>query len=163
RDPTSIGRVLEAKITSRDADQNYLRSIVEYNKAVTELNFRKGGLLAANAVYLAEGEWNPEAYRQADERGEAINKALDNEFLEAVPAPVIEGPADSAWESLGAPGRPGSNAAAAAAPTPTTDEGAAQKPAAPSLVPSQAVPAVPARPERAVPPQIPQAQTSGGN
>ncbi len=144
RDPTSIGRVLEAKITSRDADQNYLRSIVEYNKAVTELNFRKGGLLAANAVYLAEGEWNPEAYRQADERGEAINKALDNELLEAVPEPIIDGPADSAWESLKAPGRPGSSAPATPAPTPAPPGDAAgdQKPAAPA----QAVPAVPVNP-----------------
>jgi hypothetical protein len=30
RDPISIGRVLEAKITSRDASQSYLRSIVDY-------------------------------------------------------------------------------------------------------------------------------------
>ena len=165
RDPTSIGRVLEAKITSRDADQNYLRSIVEYNKAVTELNFRKGGLLAANAVYLAEGEWNPEAYRQADERGEAINKALDNEFLEAVPAPVTEGPADSAWESLGAPGRPGSNAPAAAAPTPIPETGAAgdQKPAVPTPAPSQAVPAVPVKPQQAGTQSAPQAQVPTAN
>lgn len=159
RDPTSIGRVLEAKITSRDADQNYLRSIVEYNKAVTELNFRKGGLLAANAVYLAEGEWNPEAYRQADERGEAINKALDNEFLDTVPEPIIEGPADSAWESLGAPGRPSNGAAAAPAPTPAPAGDAAgdQKPVAPS----QAVPAVPVKPAVPVSPE-PQAAAPGG-
>lgn len=163
RDPTSIGRVLEAKITSRDADQNYLRSIVEYNKAVTELNFRKGGLLAANAVYLAEGEWNPEAYRQADERGEAINKALDNEFLDAVPEPIIEGPADSAWESLGAPGRPGSSTPDAPAPTPVPaaapsgDAAGNQKPAAPA----QAVPAVPVKPAIPGSPE-PQAAVPGG-
>lgn len=165
RDPTSIGRVLEAKITSRDADQNYLRSIVEYNKAVTELNFRKGGLLAANAVYLAEGEWNPEAYRQADERGEAINKALDNEFLEALPEPVIEGPADSAWESLGAPGRPGSNAPATATPTPVPDTGAAgdQKRAAPTPAPSQAVPVVRLKPQQAGAQSAPQAQVPAAN
>ena len=165
RDPTSIGRVLEAKITSRDADQNYLRSIVEYNKAVTELNFRKGGLLAANAVYLAEGEWNPEAYRQADERGEAINKALDNEFLEAAPEPVIEGPADSAWESLGAPGRPGSNTPAAAgpAPIPAATPSGEQKPAVPGPAPSQAVPAVPVKPPQAGPQPAPQARIPASN
>ncbi len=182
RDPTSIGRVLEAKITSRDADQNYLRSIVEYNKAVTELNFRKGGLLAANAVYLAEGEWNPEAYRQADERGEAINRALDNEFLEAVPEPVIEGPADSAWESLNAPGRPagtpGSVPATGDSPTPPDDatssvEHATKLPApaagsAPTKQqnpgqnlqqPTQPVPAVPGQPQ--APGRAPQAAVPG--
>ncbi|MEI7701406.1 MAG: TolC family protein, partial [Planctomycetia bacterium] len=106
RDPVSIGRVLEAKITSRDADQSYLRSIVEYNKAVTELNFRKGGLLQANSVYLAEGEWNPEAYRQATERGDAMTHALENRHVEAVPEPISAGPAPSAWESLETPDRP---------------------------------------------------------
>ena len=106
RDPVSIGRVLEAKITSRDADQSYLRSIVEYNKAVTELNFRKGGLLQANSVYLAEGEWNPEAYRQATERGDAMTHALENRHVEAVPEPISAGPARSAWESLETPDRP---------------------------------------------------------
>ena len=85
RDPVSIGRVLEAKITSRDADQGYLRSIVEYNKAVTELNFRKGALLQANSIYLAEGEWNPEAYRQANERGDAMTHALENRHVETCP------------------------------------------------------------------------------
>ncbi len=106
RDPVSIGRVLEAKITSRDADQSYLRSIVEYNKAVTELNFRKGGLLQANSVYLAEGEWNPEAYRQATERGDAMTHALENRHVETVPEPISAGPAPSAWESLDTPDRP---------------------------------------------------------
>ncbi len=106
RDPASIGRVLEAKITSRDADQSYLRSIVEYNKAINELNFRKGTLLQSNSIYLAEGEWNPLAYQQAAERGEAISNGIDNEHVEAVPGEFTRGPAPSAWESLGDPNRP---------------------------------------------------------
>ncbi|MGV2334363.1 MAG UNVERIFIED_CONTAM: hypothetical protein LVR18_09685 [Planctomycetaceae bacterium] len=106
RDPASIGRVLEAKITSRDADQSYLRSIVEYNKAINELNFRKGTLLQANSIYLAEGEWNPLAYQQAAERGEALSSGLDNEHVEATPEEFTRGPAPSAWESRGDPTRP---------------------------------------------------------
>gem|GEM_PF-117706 len=106
RDPSSIGRVLEAKITSRDADQSYLRSIVEYNKAINELNFRKGTLLQANSIYLAEGEWNPLAYQQAAERGEAISSGLDNNHVEATPEEFTRGPAPSAWESRGDPTRP---------------------------------------------------------
>ncbi|MFM8475856.1 MAG: TolC family protein, partial [Planctomycetaceae bacterium] len=106
RDPASIGRVLEAKITSRDADQSYLRSIVEYNKAINELNFRKGMLLQTNSIYLAEGEWNPLAYQQAAERGEAISNGIDNDHVEATPEEFTRGPAPSAWESLGDPNRP---------------------------------------------------------
>ena len=106
RDPSSIGRVLEAKITSRDADQSYLRSIVEYNKAITELNFRKGMLLQSNSIYLAEGEWNPLAYQQAAERGEEMTNGIDNEHLETVPEPFTRKPTPSAWESTGEATRP---------------------------------------------------------
>jgi len=105
-DPISLGRFLDAKITSRDADQGYLRSIVEYNKAITELNFRKGTLLQSNSVYLAEGEWNPGAYDDAMRRGEAATHALDNSHVETTPSEFVAGPAPTAWESHGNPERP---------------------------------------------------------
>ena len=106
RDPISLGRVLESKITSRDADQSYLRSIIEYNKAITELNFRKGTLLEANSIYLAEGQWNPAAYDDAKRRGEAMTHALDNTHVDAVPAEFTGGPGINAWESQSSPDRP---------------------------------------------------------
>jgi hypothetical protein len=106
RDPISLGRLLDAKITSRDADQGYLRSIVEYNKAITELNFRKGTLLQSNSVYLAEGEWNPGAYDDALRRAEATTHALDNSHVEAKPSEFVAGPAPTAWESSGNLERP---------------------------------------------------------
>lgn len=106
RDPISLGRILEAKITSRDAAQGYLRSIVEYNKAINDLNFRKGILLQANSVYLAEGEWNPDAYKGALQRAEAMTYALDNEHLESILPDVVAGPGPNSWESLGNPNRP---------------------------------------------------------
>jgi hypothetical protein len=106
RDPISLGRILEAKITSRDAAQGYLRSIVEYNKAITDLNFRKGNLLQANSIYLAEGEWNPDAYLGAHQRAEAMTHALDNTHLDTIPPEVVAGPGPNSWESLGNPNRP---------------------------------------------------------
>ncbi len=106
RDPSSIGRVLDAKITSRDADQSYLRSIVEYNKAVAELHFRSGTLLRENSVRLAEGEWNEEAYHQALERGEATSAALENEHVDAIPEAFSGGPAPNSWEATGSYNRP---------------------------------------------------------
>ena len=106
RDPISLGRVLESKITSRDADQGYLRSIVEYNKAITELNFRKGTLLQTNSIYLAEGPWNPMAYEDAKQRGEALTHALDNTHVDAVPSEFTGGAAPNAWENSGNPNRP---------------------------------------------------------
>jgi hypothetical protein len=104
--PELIGRVVDAKITSRDADQGYLRSVVEYNKAITELNFRKGTLLQANSIYLAEGQWNPGAYEDARHRAEAMTHALDNTHVDAVPSEFTAGPAPNAWELSGNPDRP---------------------------------------------------------
>ena len=106
RDDISLGQVLESKITSRDAGQSYLRSIIEYNKAISELNFRKGTLLQANSIYLAEGQWNPAAYDDAKRRGEAMTHALDNTHVDAVPAEFTGGPAINAWESQSSPDRP---------------------------------------------------------
>ncbi len=106
RDPITIGRALEARITSRDAAQGYLRSIVEYNKAITELNFRKGTTLQTNSIYLSEGEWNPPAYEQARERGEAMTHALDNTHVDSIPSEFVGGPGKNSWESLGNPDRP---------------------------------------------------------
>ncbi len=106
RDPISIGRVLEAKITSRDASQSYLRSIVEYNKAITDVNFRKGMLLNANSIYLAEGEWNPAAYKEVEQRAQAMTHALDNTHVDTVPGEFVGSPTPNAWEALGNPDRP---------------------------------------------------------
>ena len=106
RDPVLLGRVLEAKITSRDSDQGYLKLIIDYNKAITELNFRKGSILHSNAIFLAEGEWNTEAYEDARIRGEAMSRALDNVHLRTVPEEFVGGPDVNSWESLGIPARP---------------------------------------------------------
>lgn len=106
RDPALLGRVLEAKITSRDSDQGYLKLIVDYNKAITELNFRKGSILHTNSIFLAEGEWNTEAYEDARIRGEAMSRALDNMHLRTVPEEFVGGNDINSWESLGNPGRP---------------------------------------------------------
>jgi outer membrane protein TolC len=139
RDPITIGRVLEAKITSRDADQGYLRSIIEYNKAITELNFRKGTLLQANSIYLAEGEWNPPAYEDARERGEAMTHALDNTHLETEPAEFVGGPGRNSWESQGSPNRPH---------VPGIVEGAAYLNSPGVISPASDVPPVPAEPSQ---------------
>jgi hypothetical protein len=41
----------------------YQRSMAEYRKALTELNFRSGRLLETYNITLAEGIWDPKAYR----------------------------------------------------------------------------------------------------
>lgn len=103
---TVLSRNLEAKTNLRDAEQSYLRSVVEYNKAIVDLNFRKGMSLRNHSVYLAEGQWNPPAYDDARRRAEATTNAIDNPFLKSEPLEFVGGPAPNAWESLGDVDRP---------------------------------------------------------
>ena len=93
-------------MTRRDTDKGYLKQIVEYRKAINELNFRKGAILHSNSIFLAEGEWNPEAYEDARIRGEAMSRALDNAHLRTVPEEFVGGPDVNSWESLGSLARP---------------------------------------------------------
>ncbi|MBL8809455.1 MAG: TolC family protein [Planctomycetaceae bacterium] len=141
RGNAEIGRVLEAKISSREADQSYLRSIVEYNKAITEYNFRKGTLLTSNAIVLAEGQWNPAAYEIAKERGQHITNAFDDDHVEAHPGEFVAGPANTGWESLGVADRPHVPGAMEAAAAARGNAGQATIPSDESMPP--AVPEVP--------------------
>jgi hypothetical protein len=59
------------------AETSFYRSLVEYNKAITEVHYRKGTLLEINNIHLAEGTWTPEAYREAIRRAWARSYALD--------------------------------------------------------------------------------------
>jgi hypothetical protein len=170
RDPISLGRVLESKITSRDADQSYLRSIIEYNKALTELNFRKGTLLQENSIYLAEGQWNPAAYEDAKRRGEAMTHALDNTHVDAVPSEFSAGPGTNAWESQSSPDRPHIPGVVDGIPPRSAsgaNSGSTQVPDLPTAEPKQVTPMLELAPDSApmeMPPQQPRkvpANTTG--
>ncbi len=158
RGTPDIGRVLEAKISSREADQSYLRSIVEYNKAITEYNFRKGTLLTSNAIVLAEGQWNPAAYEIAKERGQHITHGFDDEKAETRPDEFVAGPSNTAWESLGVADRPhvpGAIEAAAAAQGSSRQYMESSEFNAPSKVP-EIPPMIDEMPERTDEPAVPQ-------
>jgi outer membrane protein TolC len=106
-DPVAVlSRNLEAKTSLRDAEQAWLRSLVEYNKAIVDMNFRKGMSLRNQSVYLSEGEWNPAAYEDARKRAEATTNAIDNPYLRTEPLEIGGPPAPNAWESVNPTDRP---------------------------------------------------------
>ncbi len=57
---------LRAQDRRAQAQQAYYQSLIDYNKAITNLYYRKGTLLAYNNIQVAEGGWSPEAYQDAD-------------------------------------------------------------------------------------------------
>ncbi|MBS0261401.1 MAG: TolC family protein [Planctomycetes bacterium] len=53
--------VLQAQAKLMIADITFYNSVVEYNKALTELQYRQGTLLEYNHIHLAERDWGPDA------------------------------------------------------------------------------------------------------
>ncbi len=61
----TLNLLLDAQRRRADAESLYYRSLVDYNRAIMRVHFRKGSLLEYNGVYLAEGPWPGKAYFDA--------------------------------------------------------------------------------------------------
>jgi hypothetical protein len=85
-------RLLNARQKLAETEGSYYRSIVEYNRSIAQVHFRKGSLLEYNGVCLAEGPWPAKAYfdarRRARER--AASTYLDYGFTQ--PRVISRGP-----------------------------------------------------------------------
>ena len=63
--------LLSAQQQLAQAESDYYRALVDYNKSIAQVHFRKGSLLEYNGVYLAEGPWPGKAYFDARRRSRA--------------------------------------------------------------------------------------------
>ena len=61
----NLDLLLTAQRQRADAEVEYHRALVEYNKAITEIHWRKGSLLEYDNILLAEGPWPDKAYFDA--------------------------------------------------------------------------------------------------
>lgn len=79
---TTLYEVLQSQQELADTETRYYRTVIDYNLAIVNLNYRKGSLLEYNGVTLAEGPWANKAYfdawRRARERdaGKYVNYAF---------------------------------------------------------------------------------------
>ncbi len=95
---TTLYEVLQAQQELADAETRYYRTVIDYNLAIVNLNYRKGSLLEYNGVTLAEGPWANKAYfdawRRARERdaGRYVNYAFTSpQVVSRGPYPQIQG------------------------------------------------------------------------
>jgi outer membrane protein TolC len=88
----TLDLVLEAQRTRADAEAAYYRSLIDYNKAIMMVHFRKGSLLEYNGVYLAEGPWPAKAYFDAKRRARARDAGLYMDFGFSRPDVFSQGP-----------------------------------------------------------------------
>ena len=61
----TVDLILQAQRRRANAQADFYRAIVEYNKSLANVHFRKGSLLEYNNVQLAEGPWPKKAYWDA--------------------------------------------------------------------------------------------------
>lgn len=87
--------LLRAERQVTETEINYHRAVVNYNRALAEVHFRKGSLLEYNGVYLAEGPWPSKAYDDARRRAAERSYALPMNYAITLPAVVSRGPAES--------------------------------------------------------------------
>jgi hypothetical protein len=68
----TVDLLLDAQRRRAESETDYYRSLVDYNRAIMRVHYRKGSLLDYDGVQLAEGPWPGKAYfdamRQARKR-----------------------------------------------------------------------------------------------
>ncbi len=94
-----LDELLRAQLRQAEAEVAYYQSLVQYNQALNDLQFRKGTILSHNSVYLAEGAWREEAYEDAKHNADKRNYARDaSHILQTVPEPFASpGPVDAIY------------------------------------------------------------------
>ena len=90
----TLDLVLRAQASAAVAESSYYQEVVNYNKAIVNLNLATGSLLEYNGVYIAEGPWSQDASSDASIHAAERMHAKSNPHLHTEPAEFISaGPA----------------------------------------------------------------------
>ena len=88
----TIDVLLSSQQRLAQAESDYYRSVINYNKAIMQVHYRKGSLLEYNGVYLAEGPWPGKAYFDARRRARARDASTYMDYGFTQPKVVSRGP-----------------------------------------------------------------------
>ena len=88
----SLDLLLDAQRRRAEAESAYYRSLVDYNRSIMNVHFRKGSLLDYDGVYLAEGQWPAKAYFDAMRQARKRDAALFIDYGYTRPNVVSQGP-----------------------------------------------------------------------
>lgn len=85
--------VLDAQRRRAQAQLEYYRNLINYNKAISEVHFRKGTLLDYDNVLLAEGPWPSKAYWDAEAQSRRRNAGTQMNYGWTRPNVISQGDA----------------------------------------------------------------------
>ena len=153
--------LLNAQQQLARAESDYYRSLVDYNKSIAQVHFRKGSLLEYNGVYLAEGPWPGKAYFDARRRSHERAASIPLDYGFTQPKVFSRGPTEQHADGTPAEGE-----------MPAIDEGKQEKKqeGAPTLAPKKSESVLAPSPEPISPDAVPsepslapEPATEGGN
>jgi len=101
----TLDQLLDAQRRRAEAESGYYRAIVDYNRSISQLHFRKGSLLEYNGVFLAEGPWPGKAYFDAHRRARQRDASLYLDYGHSRPGVFSRGAISQNFEALGADAR----------------------------------------------------------
>lgn len=90
----TLDLLLEAQRFRAEAESQYYRALVDYNRAIMRVHYRKGSLLEYNGVYLAEGPWPGKAYFDALRRARQRDASTYLDYGFTRPDVISHGPYD---------------------------------------------------------------------
>ena len=102
----TLDQLLDAQRRRAEAESSYYRSLVDYNRSISQLHFRKGSLLEYNGVFLAEGPWPGKAYFDAHRRARQRDASIYLDYRHSRPGVFSRGPISQNFEAIGADARP---------------------------------------------------------
>jgi hypothetical protein len=88
----TLDLLLDAQRRRAEAESAYYRSLVDYNRAIMNVHYRKGSLLEYDGVYLAEGPWPAKAYFDALRQARKRDASMYLDYGYTRPAVMSRGP-----------------------------------------------------------------------
>jgi outer membrane protein TolC len=101
----TLDQLLDAQRRRAEAESGYYRALVDYNRSISQLHYRKGSLLEYNGVFLAEGPWPGKAYFDAHRRARQRDASLYLDYGHSRPGVFSRGAISQNFEALGADAR----------------------------------------------------------
>ncbi|NQU23616.1 MAG: TolC family protein, partial [Candidatus Nealsonbacteria bacterium] len=97
-DPLSGGKqwtldaLLDAQRRLAEAEADFYRSVVDYNKSIAQVHYIRGSLLEYNGVMLREGPWPGKAYFDANRRARKRDASVYLNYGYTRPKVISRGP-----------------------------------------------------------------------
>jgi hypothetical protein len=101
----TLDQLLDAQRRRAEAESSYYRALVDYNRSISQLHYRKGSLLEYNGVFLSEGPWPGKAYFDAHRRARQRDASLYLDYGHSRPGVFSRGAITQNFEAIGADAR----------------------------------------------------------